>query len=148
MFYTGGSLFYGNTNWRCRSINTGIQTLLFPSESMSLLACSLTWPAIRIRLLIAYNILRIIGHSSLRSTCVPKTKRKVRRRRIRIVISNLVLMAGHVTENARSILLSPGCSNIWRYTFMDLYWQLVLTWSIMQSMRCWTPLQWDLCALF
>ena len=58
MFYTGGSLFYDNTNWRCRSINTGIQTLLFPSESMSLLACSLTWPAIRTRLLITVRILR------------------------------------------------------------------------------------------
>ena len=62
--------------------------------------------------LIAYNILRIIGHSSLRSSCAPKTKRKVRRRRISTVISNLVLMADHVTEHARSVLLSPGCSNI------------------------------------
>jgi hypothetical protein len=43
------------------------------------------------------------------------------------VISNLILIAGHVTEHARSVLLALGCSNIWRHTFMDLYRQLVLT---------------------
>ena len=76
---------------------------------------------------LAYNILRIIGQSSLKSSHAPKTKRKVRRRRIRTVISNLILIAGHVTEHARSVLLALGCSNIWRHTFMDLYRQLVLT---------------------
>jgi len=76
--------------------------------------------------LLAYNILRIIGQSSLKSSRAPKTKRKVRSRRIRTVISNPILMAGHVTEHARSVLLSLGCSNIWRHTFMDLYRQLLL----------------------
>lgn len=76
---------------------------------------------------LAYNILRIIGQSSLKSSHAPKTKRKVRRRRIRTVISNLILIAGHVTEHARSVLLALGCSNIWRHTFMALYRQLVLT---------------------
>ena len=85
--------------------------------------------------LLAYNILRIIGQSSLKSSRAPKTKRKVRRRKIRTVISNLVLIAGHITEHARSVLLSLGCSNIWCHTFMNLYRQLVLAKSIMQSMR-------------
>ena len=76
---------------------------------------------------LAYNILRIIGQSSLKSSHAPKTKHKVRRRRIRTVISNLILIAGHVTEHARNVLLSLGCSNIWRYTFMELYRQLVLS---------------------
>lgn len=70
---------------------------------------------------LAYNILRIIGQSSLKSSRSPKTKRPVKRRRIRTVISNLILIAGHVTEHARQVVLALGCSNIWRHTFMDLY---------------------------
>ena len=75
---------------------------------------------------LAYNILRIIGQSSLKSHRAPKAKRPVKRRRIRTVISNLILIAGHVTEHARQIVLALGCSNVWRHTFMDLYRQLVL----------------------
>ncbi len=75
---------------------------------------------------LAYNILRIIGQSSLKSSRSPKTKRPVKRRRIRTVISNLILIAGHVTEHARQVVLALGCSNIWRHTFMDLYRQFML----------------------
>ena len=75
---------------------------------------------------LAYNILRIIGQYSLKSRRAPKTKRPVKRRRIRTVISNLVLIAGHVTEHARQVVLALGRSNVWRHTFMDLYRQLVL----------------------
>ena len=75
---------------------------------------------------LAYNILRIIGQSSLKSSRSPKTKRPVKRRRIRTVISNLILIAGHVTEHARQVVLALGCSNVWRHTFMDLYRQLML----------------------
>ena len=70
---------------------------------------------------LAYNILRIIGQSSLKSSRSPKTKRPVKRRRIHTVISNLILIAGHVTEHARQVVLALGCSNIWHHTFMDLY---------------------------
>ena len=77
--------------------------------------------------LLAYNILRIIGQSSLKSRRAPKTKHKVRRRRIRTVINNLILIAGHVTEHARNVFLALGRSNVWRYAFMDLYRRLVLT---------------------
>ena len=70
---------------------------------------------------LAYNILRIIGQSSLKSSRSPKTKRPVKRRRIRTVISNLILIAGHVTEHARQVVLTLGCSNngttpLWTYT--------------------------------
>lgn len=75
---------------------------------------------------LAYNILRIIGQSSLKSGRAPKAKRPVKRRRIRTVISNLILIAGHVTEHARQVVLALGCSNVWRHTFMDLYRQLAL----------------------
>ena len=75
---------------------------------------------------LAYNILRSIGQYSLKSRRAPKTKRPVKRRRIRTVISNLVLIAGHVTEHARQVVLALGRSNVWRHTFMDLYRQLVL----------------------
>lgn len=75
---------------------------------------------------LAYNILRIIGQYSLKSRRAPKTKRPVKRRRIRTVISNLVLIAGHVTGHARQVVLALGRSNVWRHTFMDLYRQLVL----------------------
>ena len=74
---------------------------------------------------LAYNILRIIGQNSLKSKRAPKTKRPVKRRRIRTVISNLILIAGHVTEHARRVVLSLGCSNIWRHIFLDLYQLLV-----------------------
>ncbi|MFI3175850.1 MAG: transposase, partial [Bacillota bacterium] len=71
--------------------------------------------------IIAYNILRMIGQASLKSKKAPKTKHPVKRRRLRTVIGNLILIAGHVTTHARKVILALGCSNIWRYTFMELY---------------------------
>ena len=76
---------------------------------------------------LAYNILRVIGQKSLKSSSAPKTKRKVKRRRIRTVINNLILIAGHVKEHARRLILSLGKSNIWILVFMNLHHQLVLT---------------------
>ena len=77
--------------------------------------------------MLAYNILRIIGQKSLESKSAPRTKRKVKRRRIRTVISNLILIAGHVKEHARRLILAMGKSNIWIPVFMDLHRQMVLT---------------------
>lgn len=70
---------------------------------------------------IAYNILRLIGQESLKSKHSPKTRHPVKRRRIRTVIGNLIQIAGHVTTHGRRIVLAIGCSNIWRYAFMDVY---------------------------
>lgn len=69
---------------------------------------------------IAYNILRIIGQESLKKRDDP-TRKKVRRRRIRTVISNLMQFAGHLTEHAGRLVLSIGKSNRWRFTFKRIY---------------------------
>lgn len=71
--------------------------------------------------ILAYNILRLIGQQSLKSHNSPKLKREVNRRRIRTVISNLIQIAGHITEHSRKVILALGCSNLWRHTFMDIY---------------------------
>lgn len=70
--------------------------------------------------MIAYNILRIVGQESLKKRDDPERK-KVRRRRIRTVISNLMQFAGHLTEHAGRLVLSIGRSNRWRFTFKRIY---------------------------
>ena len=70
--------------------------------------------------MIAYNILRIIGQESLKKKDAPGRK-KIHRRRIRTVISNLMQFAGHLTEHAGRQVLSIGRSNRWRFTFKRLY---------------------------
>jgi hypothetical protein len=77
--------------------------------------------------ILAYNILRLIGNQSLKSRHSPRIKREVKRRRIRTVISNLIQIAGHITKHSRKVILSLGCSNLWRYAFMDIYHCFVLT---------------------
>lgn len=76
--------------------------------------------------ILAYNILRLIGQQSLKSKLSPKLKRDVKRRRIRTVISNLIQIAGHITKHSRKVILALGCSNLWRYAFMDIYHRFVL----------------------
>ena len=70
--------------------------------------------------IIAYNILRMIGQESIgrRGT---ETRHKVRRRRLRTVIGNMIMMAGHVTEHARQLIIGLGRSNVWRYAFQGIY---------------------------
>jgi hypothetical protein len=76
--------------------------------------------------IIAYNILRIIGQESLKSKKALKTKHVIKRRCLSTVISNLVLIVGNITTHARKVVLALGCSNIWRYVFMELYEKSVL----------------------
>jgi len=71
--------------------------------------------------IMAYNILRIIGQESLRSKGSPKTKRPVKRRRLRTVINNLILIASHALERSGNLVLALGRSNIWRFAFMDIF---------------------------
>lgn len=71
--------------------------------------------------ILAYNMLRMIGQQSLKSKRAPRSKHPVKRRRIRTVISNLIQIAGHVTIHGRRTILALGRSNIWRYAFMDVY---------------------------
>ena len=68
--------------------------------------------------LLAYNILRMIGQETIGRR---KTRHKVKRRRLRTVISNLVMMASHVTSHARQLIIGLGKSNVWRHTFSEVY---------------------------
>ncbi len=71
--------------------------------------------------MVAYNILRIIGQESLKKRDEMGRKKKVRRRRIRTVISNLMQFAGHLTGHAGRAVLAIGKSNRWRFTFKRIY---------------------------
>ena len=59
---------------------------------------------------LTYNILRMIGQESI-SRRGTATKHKVRRRRLRTVSGNMIMMVGHVTGHARQMLLGLGRSN-------------------------------------
>lgn len=68
--------------------------------------------------MIAYNILRMIGQGTIGGRA-PRQKREVKRRRLRTVISNLIMMASHVTSHARQLIIGLGKSNVWRHIFAD-----------------------------
>ena len=68
--------------------------------------------------MIAYNILRMIGQGTIGGRA-PRQKREVKRRRLRTVISNLIMMASHVTYHARQLIIGLGKSNVWRHIFAD-----------------------------
>lgn len=68
--------------------------------------------------MIAYNILRMIGQGTIGGRA-PRQKREVKRRRLRTVISNMIMMACHVMTHARQLILGLGSSNVWRHIFMD-----------------------------
>ncbi len=72
----------------------------------------------------AYNILRMIGQESLGANDTPM-KRPVKRRRLRTVIENLIMMASHVTSHARQIIIGLGKSNAWRHAFERIYQSFV-----------------------
>lgn len=66
--------------------------------------------------LITYNILRMIGQGTIGGRA-PHQKRNVKRRRLHTVISNLIMMASHVTTHARQLVMGLGKSNVWRHLF-------------------------------
>ena len=74
---------------------------------------------------LAYNILRMIGHEAVRQGNAP-AKRIVSRKRVRTVIQNLIHFAGHVTQHARQLLLSISRSNAWADCFLALASQFCL----------------------
>ena len=67
---------------------------------------------------IAYNILRMIGQGTIGKRA-PRQKRNVKRRRLRTVISDLIMMASHITSHARQLIMGLGKSNVWRHIFAD-----------------------------
>ena len=70
--------------------------------------------------LLAFNILRIIGQSSLK-TDEKVTRKNVKRLRAKTVIQRFMTMAGRVIEHARQTFMTFGRSNIWSRTFTKLY---------------------------
>ena len=76
--------------------------------------------------MIAYNILRMIGQGTIGERA-PRQKRNVKRRRLRTVISNLIMMAGHVTMHARQLIIGLGKSNVWWHIFSDICQKYAVT---------------------
>ena len=68
---------------------------------------------------IAYNLLRMMGQESLRHK--PDQKQRVKRRRIRTVVDNLIRCASHITQHARVQWMALGRSNTWRFAFVQLW---------------------------
>ena len=73
--------------------------------------------------IIAYNLLRMMGQESLRHK--PDQKRRVKRRRLRTVIDNLIRCASHITNHARQQIMALGRSNTWRFAFAQLWLRFV-----------------------
>ena len=76
--------------------------------------------------MIAYNILRMIGQGTIGGRA-PRQKRDVKRRRLRTVISNLIMLAGYVTMHARQLIIDLGKSNVWRHIFSDICQKYAVT---------------------
>ena len=67
---------------------------------------------------IAYNILCMIGQGTIGNRAT-RQKRDVKRRRLRNVISDLIMVASHITSHARQLIMGLGKSNVWRHIFAD-----------------------------
>jgi hypothetical protein len=80
--------------------------------------------AVMLLAMIAYNVLRIIGQVSLNEDDAP-LKRPVKRRRLKTVMQNLIIIAVRVVKHARKTYLNLGNSNTWRHTFKRVYETLV-----------------------
>ena len=76
--------------------------------------------------MIAYNILRMIGQGTIGGRA-PRQKRDVKRRRLRTVISNLIMLAGYVTMHARQLIIGLEKSNVWRHIFSDICQKYAVT---------------------
>ena len=71
--------------------------------------------------MMAYNILRIIGTEAMKAQDMPIRHKTIKRRRVKTIIENLMLIAGHLTSHARRLILSLGRSNGWAHTFIRLF---------------------------
>ena len=76
--------------------------------------------------MIAYNILRMIGQGTIGGRA-PRQKRDVKRRRLRTVISNLIMLADHVTMHARQLIIGLGKSNVWLHISSDICQKYAVT---------------------
>ena len=71
--------------------------------------------------ILAYNILRMIGQETIGNRGDHPSRHKVRRRRLRTVIGNMIMMACHITTHARQLFMGLGSSNVWRHAFVRVY---------------------------
>jgi hypothetical protein len=70
--------------------------------------------------MLAYNLLRVIGQESLNAATQPLRK-KVKRRRVRTVIQNLITLATRVVHHARSWKLAFGGYSPWYPVYRHVY---------------------------
>jgi len=70
--------------------------------------------------MLAYNLLRLIGQESLNAATQPLRK-KVKRRRLRTVIQNLITLATRVVYHARNWKLAFGRYSPWYPVFRHVY---------------------------
>lgn len=70
--------------------------------------------------LLAYNLLRLLGQESLNAATQPLRK-KVKRRRLRTVIQNLITLATRVVRHARRWKLAFGQYSPWYPVFRHVY---------------------------
>lgn len=76
--------------------------------------------------IMAYNILRLIGQESLKKDDAP-VKKDVKRRRLRTVVKNIIMIASKLVKHAGSIKLNFGRYCAWFDTFKRLYWKYATT---------------------
>jgi hypothetical protein len=95
-------------------IKTDIGLERFPSGKFATNAAVLKLAAL------AFNVLRVIGQSALR-TGKKLTRRDVSRLRASTVIKRFMYIAGRVITHARQTFLTLGRSNVWSNTFKELY---------------------------
>ena len=62
---------------------------------------------------LAYNMLRMMGQATIGMEDIP-VKRPVKRRRLRTVLTRLIMTPGVITKHARQVRLDLGRSNPWR----------------------------------
>lgn len=74
--------------------------------------------------LLAFNLLRIIGQESLHYDGSPIPNRhRIRRRRLRSVIQDLIYLAARLIRHARGWILGFGYRSPYYSTFCHLYWK-------------------------
>ena len=74
---------------------------------------------------LAYNMLRMMGQATIGMEAIP-VKRPVKRRRLRTVVTRLIMAPGVITKHARQVRLDLGRSNPWRKAVASLLERFLL----------------------
>ena len=70
--------------------------------------------------MLAFNILRLIGHFFTKTDWAPKGKKKVERIRLRTVIQRFINLASRLVRHARETMLKLGRREYWRHAFFEI----------------------------